>query len=223
MRNTRIWITAVVVLTLLSGCAAVQTTVNTKTTTFYIPEYKNSGTIAVVAAEAAVNSSLEFAHYKKQFEQKLAVNGYTIVSNPAEAQYIGFVAYGIDNGKSSIVSTPIFGQTGGGATYSSGTVYGSGGNATYSGTSYTMPSYGVVGSVASSETMYTRAIALDIVDAQSLKKGNAKKIYEARAKSTGSCSVIAGVFEEVLEAMFKDFPGINGKVRNAEVPFKGGC
>lgn len=222
MRNMKIWITAVI-LTLLSGCTAVQTTVNTKTTTFYIPEYKNSGTIAVVAAEAAVNSSLEFAHYKKQFEQKLAANGYTIVSNPAEAQYIGFVAYGIDNGKSSIVTTPIFGQTGGGTTSSSGTVYGSGGSATYSGTSYTMPSYGVVGSVASSETMYTRAIALDIVDAQSLKKGNAKKVYEARAKSTGSCSVIAGVFEEVLEAMFKDFPGINGKVRSVEVPSKGGC
>jgi len=219
MRNMKIWIVAVMILTILSGCA----TVNTKTTTFYIPEYKNLGTIAVVAAEAAVNSSLEFAYYKKQFEQKLAANGYSIVSNPTEAQYIGFVAYGIDNGKSSIVSTPIFGQTGGGTTYSSGTVYGSRGSATYSGTSYTMPSYGVVGSVASSQTMYTRAIALDIVDAQSLTKGTAKKVYEARAKSVGSCSVIAGVFEEMLEAMFKDFPGINGKVRSVKVPSKGGC
>jgi len=223
MRNMKIWITAVMILTLLSGCAAVQTTVSTKTTTFYIPEYKNSGTIVVVAAEAAVNSSLEFAHYKKQFEQKLAANGYTIVNNPTEAQYIGFVAYGIDNGKSSIVSTPIFGQTGGGTTSSSGTVYSSKGSATYSGTSYTMPTYGVVGSAMSSQSEYTRAIALDIVDAQSFKNGNPKKVYEARAKSTGSCSVIAGVFEEILEAMFKDFPGINGKVRNAEVPSKGGC
>ena len=54
-------------------------------------------------------------------------------------------------------------------------------------------------------------------------KSNVKKVYEARAKSTGSCSVIAGVFEEILEAMFKDFPGINGKVRSVEVPSKGGC
>ncbi len=218
MRNMKIWITVVMILTLLSGCAMVHTT----TTTFYIPEYKNSGTIAVVAAEAAINSSLEFAHYKKQFEQKLAANGYTIVSNPADAQYIGFVSYGIDNGKSSIVSTPIFGQIGGGTTYSSGTVYGSGGSATYSGTSYKMPRYGVVGSAVSSETMYTRAIALDIVDAQTLTKGTAKKVYEARAKSAGSCSVIAGVFEEMLEAMFKDFPGINGKVRTVKVPYKSG-
>ena len=218
MRNMKIWITAVMILTLLSGC-----TVLTKTTAFYIPEYKNSGTIAIVAADAAVNSSLEFAHYKKQFEQKLAANGYTIVSNPSEAQYIALVAYGIDDGKTANVPVPIIGQTGGGTTYSSGTVYNSRGNATYSGTTYTMPTYGVVGSSAMSVTRYTRAIALDIVDAQSLKNGNPQKVYEARAKSTGSCSVIAAVFGGMLESMFKDFPGINGKVRKVEMPFNGDC
>jgi len=102
-------------------------------------------------------------------------------------------------------------------------VYGSKGSATYSGSSYTMPSYGVVGFANNSVDMYTRAIALDIVDAQSLKNGNPKKVYEMRAKSTGSCSVIAGVFQEILEATFKNFPGENGKVYNAEVESKGGC
>ncbi len=57
----------------------------------------------------------------------------------------------------------------------------------------------------------------------SLTSSALKKVYEARAKSTGSCSVIAGVFEEILEAMFQDFPGINGKVRSVEVLSKGGC
>jgi hypothetical protein len=208
MGNIRMLISGMMILTLLLSCATIAI-VTTKTTAFFIPEYKSSGTIAVVAAEEAVNSSLEFAHYKKQIENKLAAIGYTIVNNPNEAQYIGLVAYGIDNGKSSIVSTPIFGQTGGGATYS--------------GTSYTMPTYGVVGSEISSETIYIRAIALDIVDAGSLKNGTPKKVYEVRAKSTGKCGIIAGVFEEMLEAMFKDFPGISGKVRSVEVPFKGGC
>jgi len=60
--------------------------VYTETTAFYVPEYKNAGTIAVVAAEAEVNSSPEFAHYKQQFEKKLATNGYTIVSDPSEAK-----------------------------------------------------------------------------------------------------------------------------------------
>lgn len=218
MRNIKIWIIAVMILMFLSGCTAVP--IQTKTVAFYIPEYKNSGTIAIVAAEVAVNSSLEFAHYKKQFEQKLAINGYTIVSNPSEAQYIGFVTYGIDDGKNSIVSIPLLGQTGGGTTFSSGTVYSPGGSSTYSGTGYTMPTYGVTGSVTRSRTIYTRVIALDIVDAQSLKNGNPKKVYEVRAKSTGSYNVMAGVFEEILEAMFKGFPGISGKVRFVEVPFK---
>lgn len=215
----RLLVSVLLLMSVLSGCAAVQT----RTTAFYVPEYKNSGTILVVAAIAEVNNSLEFAHYKALFEQKFASNGYTIVSNPSDAKYVALVAYGIDDGKTAVVSTPIFGQTGGGTTYSSGTVYGSGGSATYSGSSYTMPTYGIVGSSTGSVTQYTRAIALDIVDAASLKEGHPKKVFESRAKSTGRCSVIAGVFEEMLEAMFKDFPGQSGKTRNAEVPFKGGC
>lgn len=202
---------------LLNGCVGVN--VYTKTTAFIAPSYKNTGSIMVVASEADLNNSLEFLHYKTKFEQKLSANGYTITNNPLEAQYIAFVSYGIDSGKTSTVSTPIFGQTGGGTTYTSGTV----GMTSFSGSSYSMPTYGVVGSATSTGTEYTRAIALDIVDAKSLKNGKAVKLYEARAKSTGSCSVIAGVFDEILEALFEGFPGENGKVRNAVIPSKGGC
>lgn len=215
MKKMIILIYVAMMLVVLSGCVGV----HTKTTAFFPPEYKNSGTIIVVAAEAEVNSSLEFAHYKKKFEQKLAANGYTIVSNPSEAKYVAFVSYGIDNGKNSVVSTPIFGQTGGGVTNSFGSV----GNTSYTGTSYSMPTFGVVGSMAGSVTEYTRAIALDIVEAQSFKDGKPVKVYEARAKSTGSCGVIAGVFDEILEALFEGFPGENGKVRKTVVQSKGDC
>ncbi|KAB0669031.1 DUF4136 domain-containing protein [Oryzomonas sagensis] len=201
----------------LAGCAPLS--VETKTTAFYTPDFKIRGSISVVAAEAAVNSSLEFARYKMQFEEKLASKGYSIASNPAEAQYIAFVSYGIDTGKNANVSTPIFGQTGGGTSYS----YGSVGGTSFTGTSYSMPTYGIVGSMNSSETVYTRSIALDIVDAASLKAGHAVKVYEARAKSNGMCSVIAGVFEEMLEALFTEFPGENGKVRTITVQSKGDC
>ncbi len=203
----------------LSGCA----TVVTRTTAFYTSDYTTSGSIFVIPADAEKNNSLEFASYKKRFEDKLSTNGYSIVTNANDAKYIAIVAFGIDNGKSSVVSMPLFGQTGGGTTYSSGTVYGTGGSASYSGSSYTMPTYGIVGSSTSSATTYTRAIALDIVEAKSLKTGKPKKIYEARVKSSGTCSVIAGVFNELLEAMFKEFPGDNGKTRLAEIPYKGEC
>lgn len=197
----------------LSGCvtpppAVVDTTIST----FYSTEYKNAGSISVVATSSEVNDSLEFSHYKARIEQNLASHGYRIVSNPSEAEYVALVAYGIDEGKSGIVSTPIFGQTGGGATFTS-----------YGTSSYTMPSYGTVGSSTQSVTTYARAIAIDIVNAENLKAGHPKKLFEIRAKSVGYCSVIAGVFEEILEAMFEDFPGQSGKAKKVSVKFKGTC
>lgn len=86
-----------------------------------------------------------------------------------------------------------------------------------------MPTFGVVGSAVGSATEYTRVIALDIVEAQGLKDGKAVKVYEARAKSSGSCGVFAGVFEEMLEALFEGFPGDDGKVRKSVIGSKGDC
>lgn len=193
----------------LSGCKTLDAT----TTRFYAPEYRSAGTISVIATTADVNDSLEFSHYKPQIEQKLASNGYTIVRNPSEAKYVALVAYGIDEGKTGVVSTPIFGQTGGGTTTFS----------SYGGSYYTMPTYGMVGSSTQSVAQYSRAIALDIVDAASIKEGRPKKIFENRTKSVGSCSSFAGVFDEMLEAMFKDFPGESGKAISVEIPYKGKC
>lgn len=204
---------AVVILT---GCATSR--VITNNTAFFVDSYAPKGTVSVVSGEEYVNNSLEFAAYKRKFENKLSEAGYAIESDPNKADFIALVAYGIDNGETSAVSTPIFGQTSGGTTYSSGTVYSSGGSANYSGTSYTMPTYGVVGSSTGSVTTYNRAIALDIVDAKSFKEGKPKKVYEGRTKSKGSCSIIVEVFDEMLEAMFSDFPGVNGRNRKQEVP-----
>jgi hypothetical protein len=209
---------------LLAGCATTPSPrVVTSTTDFFIPDFQKSGSILVVAADAEINGSLEFAHYKSKFEAKFSEHGYQIVHDPEDAEYIALVAYGIDNGRTSIVSTPIYGQTGGGVTYSSGTVYGAGRSTTYSGRSYTMPSYGVVGSSARSQTRYARAIALDIVWAQSLIDGRPDKVYEGRARSLGTCGIFVEVFDEILEAMFQGFPGSNGGSRKLEVPPNANC
>ena len=204
-------IISLLMVVIVIGCATPH--VITNNTAFFVDTYASTGSISVVSAEANVNTSLEFAAYKHKFESKLLGVGYQIEKDPNKADFIALVAYGIDDGKTSIVSTPIFGQTSGGTTYSSGTVYGSGGSANYSGTSYTMPTYGVVGSSTGSVTTYNRAIALDIVEASSFKEGNPKKVFEGRTKSKGSCSVIVEVFDEMLEAMFIGFPGENGRNR----------
>ena len=115
----------------------------------------------------------------------------------------------------SLVSTPIYGQTGGGTTYTSGTVstY-SGGYGSYSGTSYTMPTYGVVGSSTSSvqSTVYKRQLAIDIVEASSVDADNPSKVYEGRLNSAGSCGAMTEVMDELIEALFIKFPNDSGRV-----------
>ena len=202
-----------VFLALLTGCAEVVT----NTTVFYVETYSPGKSISVVSGEADVNSSLEFAAYKRKFENKLSIAGYKIEQDPNQADYIALIAYGIDDGKTAIISTPIFGRTGGGTTYSSGTIYGSGGSVNYSGSNYTMPTYGIVGSSTNSVTTYNRAIALDIIEASSFKEGDPRTVYQGRTRSEGRCSVIVEVFDEMLEAMFSDFPGENGRNRKQSI------
>lgn len=202
-------------LALMSGCVMV----HAKTTAFSAPDFNTNSTIFVVAYEKEVNNSLEFAAYKAKFEACLSKVGFTVVKAQEEAQLTAIVSYGIDTGKTVTTSEPIFGQVGGGTSYTSGNA----GGTFYSGTTYSMPTYGVVGVAQSSGQVYTRAIALDIVKTASLKSGKLDKVYEARLKSAGSCSVFAGVVDELLEAFFRGFPGDNGKVRSVEVPSKGGC
>lgn len=212
-------LTALLIITTLFGCNTLAPLVRTNITVFYKDQYSPRGTISVVASDISVNNSLEWAAYKKKFEAKFSDNGYIIEQDSKDAQFIALVAYGIDNGETAIVTTPIYGQIGGGMTTTTGTV----GNVNYTETSYIMPIYGVVGTSTNSQTEYTRAIALDIVDAKSIKENLPNKVYEGRAKSIGPCSVFVEVFDEMLDAMFTDFPGENGRNRKIESPSITNC
>ena len=216
-----IFLTTLSCVLLLTGCVVtpvVQQEVHTTTTTFRGEGHEQRGSIYVISANKEKNGSLEFQSYKSKIESKLAINGYKIARSKNDAEFIAVVSYGIDNGKSETISVPIFGQTGGGSTYSSGTVYGSRGAAYYSGLTYSMPTFGVTGSSAVSRTNYTRAVAIDILDAKSLKEGNVNKKYELRASSSGSCSIIAEVIDAILEGMFTGFPNESGKSNTVKTP-----
>lgn len=213
MKPTICRLIALLLITILYGCNAIAPVIRTNVTVFYKDHYSPRGTISVVASDAGVNNSLEWAAYKKKFEAKFADNGYIVEQDPGNAQFIALVAYGIDNGETAIVTTPIYGQIGGGMTTTTGTV----GNVSYTETSYIMPIYGVVGTSTNSQTEYTRAIALDIIEADSIKENSPNKVFEGRAKSIGTCSIIVEVFDEMLDAMFTDFPGENGRNRIIEL------
>ena len=120
-------IISLLMIVIVTGCGSPYEATSNRA--FFVDTYSSKGSISVVSAEAGVNSSSKFAAYKRKFESKLLGVGYQIEKDPNKAGYIALVAFGIDDGKTSTVSTSIFGQTSGGTTYSSGTVYGSGGSA----------------------------------------------------------------------------------------------
>lgn len=188
---------------LLSACGMFQQTVDSNTTAFFTTDFKIEGSIAVVAADEKVASSLEFLYYKKKFEIKLSEAGFIIEPEASKADYLALIAYGIDNGETAVISTPIYGQTS---------------NAYYFDRQYIMPSYGVVGMMNESVTNFNRAIAMDIVKAKNTDAAFMVKVYESRTKSIGGCPVMLEVFDEMLEAMFKAFPSGNASHRIERIP-----
>lgn len=206
---------------ILTGCGPG---VKTNKTVYYSTQHAERGLIYVAAFSNQQNSSLEFTHYKRKIETYLQAVGFIPTQDKGHAEFTALVSYGIGDRVTTSDSVPIYGQTGGGITQHSGSFNSFGGGyGTFSGTSHTMPTFGVVGSIPVSNTTYTRQIAIDIVRTSTLATDRPEKLFEIRGKSSGSCSVISEVFDEMLEAMFTDFPGENGKSKRVEVKSEANC
>ncbi len=190
----------------LSACG---TMISADVTSFHEDKALVPGKTFTVVPLQNQKNSLEFRQYAGLVEEKLKEQGY-IPSNSKSAYYSVNLRYGIDDGRKVTSSYPIYGQTGGGTTYHSGSVnsYG-GGFGTFSGTSYTAPQYGIVGSGVSSHTEFTRVLALDIFN----QKTN-KKVYEGSVKSVGSTGTFSVVSKCLIQALFQKFPGDNGKTES---------
>ena len=118
-----------------------------------------------------------------------------------DAEFVALINYGVSGSNTKTSSVPIYGQTGGGYTTHSGSVYGStGGYGNYSGTSYTMPSFGVVGSQNISVTHYQRYFHFKMLDMKN------DPVYETKAASEGTNATFGIVAECIFDLAFKDFP-----------------
>jgi len=210
---------------MISGCGGMGSSIHSQVGVFHnITEQHKGKKIVVLPFQKELENSLEFQNYRKIIETKLRTNGFEIVEDKGNSNYIAFVSYGINGGKEQVVSSPVFGSTGGGTTYSSGTVTSSGGGyGSYSGSSYTMPTFGVIGSSTSSITNYTRQLAIDLIETSTLEKDKVKKIYEGRVKSIGTCGMVAAVMPSMIESLFKTFPQKSGSTNTIVLPWNGTC
>lgn len=204
-------------LLLLVGCSNVSTTV----TSFHQVDASHSGTISVVAGTLELKDTLNFDYHRKLLEQFLSNQGYQVVeapvdSNPPSSDYTAFLSYGIDGGNTEITAdnsgvTMGIGVGASGAGRHHGGVFGS----------YRMPIYGANTGSSSTETRYTSAIAIDIVDSASLNSDKPTRLYEGRARSSSRCAAITPIFDEMLTALFEDFPGVSGETQTRSVKSSG--
>ncbi|WP_156461299.1 DUF4136 domain-containing protein [Devosia sp. Root436] len=188
----------------LAACQSVQSNV----TAFHTLQPNTPETFSVRASNIQ-GDSLEATTYAGLISTRLEQHGWSASSSPdVDVRF----AYAIDGGRTSISSVPIYGQTGGGTTYSTGNIYGTGGFGSYSGTSYTPTTYGVVGVAPVSHTTYQRVLSVEMTNTKT-----GKKIYEAKVVSSGSSGTFAEVASCLIDALFEDFPGTSGKARAVEV------
>ena len=212
---------AVALVVIVSACMQIRTQV---TRFHHMPPAGSGENFAVVPLEDQAGS-LEWEQYADLVAQQLTAKGYVRRAQPLDAKYAVLFSYAIDRGKTKITQVPIFGQIGGGLTTYSGSASGTVGGTPYSGftsgSAYTQPTYGEIGSELVTATTFTRAVELEIFDVpQTLASSDPVKTFEATAGSAGSSGSLAVVMPAMIAAVFKDFPGKSGETISVSVPLQ---
>ncbi len=157
------------------------------------------GPVVVRAASQDAAESLEFAYYKSRVEAALARIGYEPVADGGAAQYQAVVSYGVeqseaeDGGLRTGFVTP-------GYTHSYGA------------------RVGVMVIDDNRDIEYVRRLNLTIS-----RLDPPQRLYEVSGYSRGRCGVFSVVFDEMLEAIFQDFPAESGSVRTIGVRGESRC
>lgn len=197
-----------------SGCV----TMRTNLTTFHGTNHNERGSIVVMPINESEKNSLAFKSHSESLMRKLIGAGYTAADSSSGSQYVAFMTYGIDTGKTTSSVVPIYGQTGGGTSMTTGNISNNFGRTyNFNSTTTQMPTYGMVGAVPVKRTEYLRELNIDIYKMAE----KPTKTYEIRAKSIGSCGNINAVVPAMIESVFKNFPGVSGKPIAVEVEAKG--
>lgn len=203
-------------LVLLSGCT---TLVHTRVSAFHELEQPLSGATYMFVPVKEQEGNLEFKTYARLIKAELHKRGM-IETAYDQATFAIFMSYGIDDGKQVVSSYPIYGQTGTGNSYTTGRVTSYGNTASYSGTTYRTPTFGIVGSGTRIDTVYARYLKISIVDNAKSGEGKLHYVYEGTAISSGQTGQLVPIMPAMVRSVFEDFPGKSGASRISRQPLE---
>lgn len=196
----------VLILVFFSGCAKY---VETNVSVFHELKLPLKGVSYAIVPSKEQANSLEFQSYAQLVKNEFQKQG--MVEAPYEqAQFAVYLSYGIDGGKSVMISYPVYGQTGISTSYSTGTVNTVGSKKLFTGTTFNTPTYGIIGSESRREVLFTHFLNLDI---EEIGKTANKKVYEGKAVSVGDEGTLLPVMPAMIHSVFQDFPGTSGTIR----------
>jgi len=198
-------------LTLCTGCASTYFTVKVDSI--------NSGAsgknkyVLLSGKKDISEDDLQFQEFSKYTHFALQEKGFVLVDNIENADIATFLFYSLSEPSEHqySYSLPVYGQTGVSSSQTYGTISSYGNTASYSGTTYNTPSYGVVGSSQHSGTRvtFTRYISLEAIDMEEHKKSGAEKqVWKTTIISTGSSGDLRRVFPVMIGAA-KNYIGEN--------------
>lgn len=200
MHTVRIILTTLMLALVMVGNTSCSHRVYTKINAFKADTADiGRGPIVVRAESLEAAESLEFAYYRSRIEAALARLGYQPVASAETADYQAVVSYGVeqseaeDGGLRTGFVTP-------GYTHSYGA------------------RVGVMVIDDNRDIEYLRRLKLTISQLDP-----PQRLYEVSGYSRGRCGVFSVVFDEMLEAIFQDFPAASGSVRTIGVRGESRC
>lgn len=218
-------ISVVACLLMLALDACAELVVQSNVTTFHSLSAADTGKKFIVLPTDEQRGRVEFRQYARLVAIQMQGVGFVETAYAQYADYVVFIDYGTLGSQTITNTMPVYGQTGGGTVYHSGTVTtptysGNQYNSTYSGTSYQQPTYGIVGTQQYSRVEYTRGFAVGIADLKRTTAEGLHYVYEGKALSVGRVGEFSAVAGCLIKALFTDSPGISGKSRS---DFKAGA
>ncbi|WP_448191365.1 DUF4136 domain-containing protein [Azospirillum sp. sgz301742] len=150
--------------------------------------------------------SVEFDTYAGTVVSQMVSAGYRPATPGKPADLLVEFRYGIDNGRSELVSTPLFARD----------AFWHRQNCARVAPPFDCGVPPLASSDIQSYTVFTRWVELSVVDSRK-KSAQPVKLFEGRAYSEGSNRNLPEVVPPLVAALFTEFPGLNGETRTVVV------